>query len=417
MSSSASSASSSRSDAEFNSPRFERRRRLSSRGSESDHQYGPQRSHRLSQISVNEVGPLEQVGSGNTAGSQTRHLNEQTSPEPHRDNITSHGIDQSCAQIARTGQSNVDRKRRLTNSAHNSGRVRTVSGGFHSRNLSSYTSQPEGSSSADLSQVQRHGQTLHISSRPSSVERALPALPPIRRHSSNMRQSLNRGREIILPKWQPDSEVSECPICSRQFTFWFRKHHCRKCGRVVCANCSPHRITIPRQFIVHPPESTHGESTIVRSNPLVVDLTGEDGSSARPEIQPSWANPQRMSNPSLGGGEEVRLCNPCVPDPQPSPQATMDLAEFLRQGRTQNEVGTTLQQPQRRRSLHLDSGQSSLYSQHLPPSEARELRRQRGRGMIVCTDSANLATALIAFTVSACWRESEHHPDQSRRDS
>lgn len=386
MSSSASSAGSSRSDAEFKSPPFERRSRLSSRGSDNDHQYDHERSQRSSQTLVTEGGPREQVGSGNAAGLQTRDLDGQTSPEPYRDNITSHGIDESWAQIARTSQSNVDRKRRLTNSAHNSGRVRTVSGGFHSRNQSSYTSQPEGSSSTDLSQVQRHGQTLHISSRPSSVERALPALPPIRRHSSNVRQPLNRGREVMLPKWQPDSEVSECPICSRQFTFWFRKHHCRKCGRVVCANCSPHRITIPRQFIVHPPESTHRESTIGQSNSLVIDLTGEDGSSARPEIQPSWGNAQRMSNPSLGGGEEVRLCNPCVPDPQPSPQATMDLAEFLRQGRTQNEVGTTLQQPQRRRSLHLDSGQSSLYSQHLPLSEARELRRQRGRGMIVCAD-------------------------------
>ncbi|EHA25918.1 hypothetical protein ASPNIDRAFT_143971, partial [Aspergillus niger ATCC 1015] len=50
--------------------------------------------------------------------------------------------------------------------------------------------------------------------------------------------------------WQPDAEVTKCPICGTTFSFWYRKHHCRKCGRVVCASCSPHRITIPRQFIV-----------------------------------------------------------------------------------------------------------------------------------------------------------------------
>ncbi len=383
MSSSTSSASSSRSDAELHSPPLERRRRLSSRFFDQD---SPQRSQPPSQISVTQVRPLEQFGSGNPAGSRRMDLDEQISPEPQENNILSHGMDESWAQTPRTGQPNVDRKRRLTNPAHNSGRVRTVSGGFHSRNQGSYTSQSEWSSSTDLPQVQRQDQTMHSSSRPSPVERALPALPPTRRHSSNMRESLNSGREIILPKWQPDSEISECPICSRQFTFWFRKHHCRKCGRVVCANCSPHRITIPRQFIVHPPEGRGRDSTIAPSNPLVIDLTGEAESSARPEIQPSWAHSRRMSNPSLGGGEEVRLCNPCVPDPQPNPQATMDLAEFLRQGHTQSESRTNLQQPRPPRSLRLDSGQSSLHGQHLPLSEARELRRQRGRGMIVCAD-------------------------------
>lgn len=51
-----------------------------------------------------------------------------------------------------------------------------------------------------------------------------------------------RSREITLPRWQLDTEVSKCPICGNTFSFWYRKHHCRKCGRVVCANCSPHRI-------------------------------------------------------------------------------------------------------------------------------------------------------------------------------
>lgn len=39
--------------------------------------------------------------------------------------------------------------------------------------------------------------------------------------------------------WQPDDSVSKCPICTRSFTFLFRKHHCRNCGRVVCGNCAP----------------------------------------------------------------------------------------------------------------------------------------------------------------------------------
>ncbi|KAF3907682.1 hypothetical protein AA313_de0207158 [Arthrobotrys entomopaga] len=58
-----------------------------------------------------------------------------------------------------------------------------------------------------------------------------------------------------LPRWQPDSEVTHCPICSTSFSFFYRKHHCRKCGRVVCAPCSPHRIVIPKSYVVYPPNA------------------------------------------------------------------------------------------------------------------------------------------------------------------
>ena len=112
------------------------------------------------------------------------------------------------------------------------------------------------------------------------------------------------------PRWQPDEEVSSCPICGTVFNFWHRKHHCRKCGRVVCASCSPHSIVIPRQYIVRPPDSltSHPHSSPV-SQPPVVDLTSDD------LIHPFSA----VVNPALGGGEKVRLCNPCVPDPNPNP--------------------------------------------------------------------------------------------------
>lgn len=33
--------------------------------------------------------------------------------------------------------------------------------------------------------------------------------------------------DVILPRWQPDAEVTYCPICSTQFSFFVRKHHCR----------------------------------------------------------------------------------------------------------------------------------------------------------------------------------------------
>lgn len=67
------------------------------------------------------------------------------------------------------------------------------------------------------------------------------------------RESRIPDREVMPPRWEPDSTVSKCPVCETDFGLFFRKHHCRKCGRVVCGMCSPHRITIPREYIVQPP--------------------------------------------------------------------------------------------------------------------------------------------------------------------
>ena len=129
--------------------------------------------------------------------------------------------------------------------------------------------------------------------------------------------------DIALPKWQPDSDVSECPICGVAFSFWHRKHHCRKCGRVVCASCSPHRITIPRQYIVRPPEFVDliPDSPQMPSShpPPVVDLTGDDPVLSSSTSAVAATTRTTVLNPALGGGEEVRLCNPCVPDPNPNP--------------------------------------------------------------------------------------------------
>lgn len=42
-----------------------------------------------------------------------------------------------------------------------------------------------------------------------------------------LREEPRRDSDILLPPWQPDSEVTQCPVCGSQFTFFFRKHHCR----------------------------------------------------------------------------------------------------------------------------------------------------------------------------------------------
>lgn len=49
--------------------------------------------------------------------------------------------------------------------------------------------------------------------------------------------------EQSVVTWEDDAAVAKCPFCKQEFRSWsFRRHHCRICGRVVCAdpntNCS-----------------------------------------------------------------------------------------------------------------------------------------------------------------------------------
>ncbi|VDP21074.1 unnamed protein product, partial [Soboliphyme baturini] len=48
--------------------------------------------------------------------------------------------------------------------------------------------------------------------------------------------------------WVPDSDAPVCMICRKtEFTVFQRRHHCRKCGAVVCGACSNKRFLLPHQ--------------------------------------------------------------------------------------------------------------------------------------------------------------------------
>lgn len=46
-------------------------------------------------------------------------------------------------------------------------------------------------------------------------------------------------------QWIPDGDTSHCMCCKRQkFSLLTRRHHCRRCGRVVCQSCSQNRVQL-----------------------------------------------------------------------------------------------------------------------------------------------------------------------------
>ncbi|PHH67557.1 hypothetical protein CDD82_1329 [Ophiocordyceps australis] len=140
-------------------------------------------------------------------------------------------------------------------------------------------------------------------------------------HHQTRRESRS-PRDFVLPRWQQDAEVTYCPICHTQFSIFVRKHHCRKCGRVVCNSCSPHRIIIPHQYIVRPP--------------------GHDTSSTAASVLLDGLGMGYVDANGQSGGERVRLCNPCVPDPNtappqsPSPSSSSSSSRPVAHGRSRS---------------------------------------------------------------------------------
>jgi len=53
--------------------------------------------------------------------------------------------------------------------------------------------------------------------------------------------------------WVKDAMVDSCPVCSIKFNVRERKHHCRSCGGIFCANCSKYEADIPDSVSVPRP--------------------------------------------------------------------------------------------------------------------------------------------------------------------
>jgi len=44
--------------------------------------------------------------------------------------------------------------------------------------------------------------------------------------------------------WVPDEEGAGCSLCHTEFSLTLRRHHCRKCGGLVCSSCSNHFLVL-----------------------------------------------------------------------------------------------------------------------------------------------------------------------------
>lgn len=59
-------------------------------------------------------------------------------------------------------------------------------------------------------------------------------------------------------RWKLDSERTTCENCNRSFSFFVRKHHCRRCGGLFCDKCSSKQLDLA--------DALTGENNATRKN-------------------------------------------------------------------------------------------------------------------------------------------------------
>ncbi|CAG9795641.1 unnamed protein product [Diatraea saccharalis] len=122
--------------------------------------------------------------------------------------------------------------------------------------------------------------------------------------------------------WVPDNEASVCMHCKKtQFTVLNRRHHCRKCGSVVCGPCSSKRFVL------------RGQS----DKPLRVCLQCYDELNrerARPPNQPAAnaPNPVKAGDNAGSGGDSSQDDDSDDDDERPNAEEKHDEPKFYGDG-------------------------------------------------------------------------------------
>ncbi|KAF9451161.1 hypothetical protein P691DRAFT_400037 [Macrolepiota fuliginosa MF-IS2] len=73
------------------------------------------------------------------------------------------------------------------------------------------------------------------------VKDVTDSVSPDQKGKENSEESIERRRKVehwVPAIWIPDEKTDSCMRCGRSFNWRRRRHHCRLCGRCVCASCS-----------------------------------------------------------------------------------------------------------------------------------------------------------------------------------
>lgn len=133
-------------------------------------------------------------------------------------------------------------------------------------------------------------------------------------------QSNKRPATEHAAVWVPDSEAQTCMHCLKtKFTPINRRHHCRKCGTVVCGTCSNRKFLLPYQSekpvrvcitCYETLSSSHGD----QQSGLIIDTPGSPLTGDHESTEDLWDSDERPT-------EGPVPISPSLPDTyQPQPR-------------------------------------------------------------------------------------------------
>eukprot|EP01137_Pigoraptor_chileana_P025710 Opistho-2@95564 len=126
----------------------------------------------------------------------------------------------------------------------------------------------------------------------SARERAQTELPSSGSMSPPTRATRSQTSVALAskaPAWVPDASCRTCGECKRSFGAVVRRHHCRNCGQIFCAQCAHTFIEIPR----------YGYDRPVRvCNNCAVGLIEEAKAAQPASLRPSAVGSPVRSNPT-----------------------------------------------------------------------------------------------------------------------
>lgn len=167
--------------------------------------------------------------------------------------------------------------------------------------------------------------------------------------------------QSIRPPWEPDHATSSCRRCSKHFNLLNRRHHCRRCGLVVCAACSPHSDQLdPRQVAIEPGTPADDSPWLLDSPSGYRYRTCNDCHSALALVAPEQAGPSSLLSPQAFFPASSSLPGSAAP----SEAAASDVSELVECpvcGETLAQVGDKSAQESHIREC-LEAGKGSIAS-------------------------------------------------------